>query len=80
MVKSTLQKFICQWPVSDQESGRVFVLTWMSSCADMNQGGADCTPLLRCTTDALDGSELQKLMISTQQANIGLNIEYAVKK
>ena len=52
----------------------------MTSYTDMNQGGADCTPLLRCTTDALDGLELKKLMISTQQANIGLNIEYAVKK
>ena len=45
----------------------------------MNQEGADCVPLLRCTTDALDGWELQKLIISTQHANIELNIEYAVK-
>ena len=49
--------------------------------ADMNQGGADCTPLLRCTTDALDGLALQKLIISgAMQANIRLNIEYAVKR
>ena len=46
----------------------------------MNQDGADCGPLLRCTTDALDEVELQKLLISTQQANIGLNIEYAVQQ
>ena len=46
----------------------------------MNQEGADCTPLLRSTADALDGKELQKLVISTQQANIVLNIEYAVKR
>ena len=46
----------------------------------MQQEGADCVPLLRCTADALDGLELQKLIISTQHANIKLNIEYAVKK
>ena len=46
----------------------------------MNQDGASCTLLLKCTTDALDIVELKKLIISTQQANIGLNIEYAVKR
>ena len=46
----------------------------------MNQEGADCGSLLRCTTDALNELELQKLIISTQQTNIVLNIEYAVKK
>ena len=45
----------------------------------MNQEGADCGPLLRCTTEALDDMELQKLVISTQQVNISLNIEYAVQ-
>ena len=48
--------------------------------ADMDQEGANCTLLLKCTTDALDGLELQKLITSTQQTNIGLNIEYAVKR
>ncbi|KIM58322.1 hypothetical protein SCLCIDRAFT_128390 [Scleroderma citrinum Foug A] len=47
--------------------------------ACMNQEGADCGPLLRCTTDALDDVELQKLVISALQTNIVLNIEYAVK-
>ena len=46
----------------------------------MNQEGADCTSLLRSISDALDEGELQKLVISTQQANIVLNIEYAVKR
>ena len=46
----------------------------------MNKEGADCVPLLRCTANALDEVELQKLVISAQQANIVLNIEYAVKK
>ena len=45
----------------------------------MNQEGADCTALLRSTSDALD-EELQKLVISAQLANIVLNIEYAVKR
>ena len=49
-------------------------------CSGMNQEGADCTSLLRCTTDTLDGAELQKLLICTQQANIVLNMEYAVKR
>ena len=46
----------------------------------MNQEGANCAALLKCTTDALDRLELQKLIISTQHANIELNIEYAVKR
>ena len=48
--------------------------------SELNQEGADCTSLLRCTTDALDEAELQKLLISAQQANIALNMEYAVKR
>ena len=46
----------------------------------MNKEGVNCALLLQCTTDALDRLELQKLIISTQQVNIGLNIEYAVKR
>ncbi|KAL4077837.1 hypothetical protein J3A83DRAFT_4087388 [Scleroderma citrinum] len=50
------------------------------SLASMNEDHADCNPLLRCTTNALDDEvELQKLVISTQQVNFVLNIEYAVK-
>ena len=45
----------------------------------MNQHDADCEVLMRCTTDSLDVLELQKLLVSTQQTNIDLNIEYAVK-
>ena len=48
--------------------------------AGMNKESADCTALLKCTVDALDEVELQKLVISAQQANIVLNIEYAVKR
>ena len=46
----------------------------------MNKESADCGPLLRCTTEALDKVELQKLVISTQQVNIALNIKYAVER
>ena len=46
----------------------------------MDQEGANCNLLIRCTTDALDGVELQKLIISTQQTNIALNIEYTVTR
>ncbi|KAL4075531.1 hypothetical protein J3A83DRAFT_4089383 [Scleroderma citrinum] len=49
------------------------------SLASMNEDHADCNALLRCTTNALDEEELQKLVISTQQVNVVLNIEYAVK-
>jgi len=47
--------------------------------AGMNEANADCDPLLRCTTNALDDIELQHLVISAQQVNFNLNIEYAIK-
>ena len=56
----------------------VFIL--MPLHAGMNQEGANCVPLLRCTTNALDGLELQKLILSGMQANLRVNIEYAVKR
>ena len=46
----------------------------------MNQESANCTPLLRCTTDALDKLALQMLIMSGMQANLRVNIEYAVKR
>jgi len=48
-------------------------------CAGMNKANADCDPLLRCTVNALDDIEVQQLLISAQQVNFNLNIEYAVK-
>jgi len=45
----------------------------------MHQGDADCGPLIRCTTNALDEVELQKLVVSAQQVNFDLNIEFAIK-
>ncbi|KAG6331332.1 hypothetical protein ID866_7758 [Astraeus odoratus] len=41
---------------------------------------ADCTSLMKCTANVLTDEGLQKLLISTQQANIMLNVEYAVRR
>ncbi|KIM56669.1 hypothetical protein SCLCIDRAFT_1220101 [Scleroderma citrinum Foug A] len=46
----------------------------------MNNEVADCDPLIRCTTNALDDIELQKLVVSAQQVNFQLNIEFGVKQ
>ncbi|KAL4065555.1 hypothetical protein V8B97DRAFT_2025708 [Scleroderma yunnanense] len=45
----------------------------------MNKDQADCNPLLRCTVDALDEKELQKLVMSTQRINFVLNIEFTIR-
>ncbi|KAG6332190.1 hypothetical protein ID866_6899 [Astraeus odoratus] len=42
--------------------------------------GDECTRLITCTADALDNNALQKLLISTQQNNLSLNIQYALQK
>ncbi|KAI6151508.1 hypothetical protein BKA82DRAFT_169421, partial [Pisolithus tinctorius] len=44
----------------------------------MDEEGGDCTPLLTCTANALTEEKLQELLISTQQNNLGLCIEYAI--
>ncbi|KIM55621.1 hypothetical protein SCLCIDRAFT_1221021, partial [Scleroderma citrinum Foug A] len=49
------------------------------SMSGMNKETADCEPLIRCTTNALDEVELQKLVVSAQQVNFNLNIEMAVR-
>ncbi|KAG6329852.1 hypothetical protein ID866_9238 [Astraeus odoratus] len=46
----------------------------------MHKEIADCTSLMKCTAGVLTNEGLQKLLISTQQANTALNIEYAVRK
>lgn len=46
----------------------------------MQDDGADCTDLIKCTTNALNEEGLQKLLISTQQSSLVLCIEYAVMK
>ncbi|KIM58528.1 hypothetical protein SCLCIDRAFT_127884, partial [Scleroderma citrinum Foug A] len=49
------------------------------SMSGMNKQDADCEPLIRCTIIALDEVELQKLVVSAQQVNFDLNIEWAVR-
>ena len=46
---------------------------------DMHENGADCGPLLEMTATALDEVALQLLLVSTQQTNLHLCIEWAVK-
>ncbi|KAG6334636.1 hypothetical protein ID866_4447 [Astraeus odoratus] len=50
--------------------------------ARMNEEGRgdQCTKLITSTADALDNHTLQKLLISTQQINLSLNIKYALEK
>ncbi|KIO03032.1 hypothetical protein M404DRAFT_146392, partial [Pisolithus tinctorius Marx 270] len=46
----------------------------------MHEEGADCTALLKCTTNALNEENLQMLLILTQQSNLALCIEFAVMR
>jgi hypothetical protein len=47
---------------------------------DMDKDGADCGPLLERTTEALDDTVLQKLLLSTQQTNLTLSIMYGLRR
>ncbi|KAI5999098.1 hypothetical protein EDD15DRAFT_2363124 [Pisolithus albus] len=48
------------------------------SLTGMQNDGADCTPLLTCTTNSLKEEGLQQLLISTQQSNLELCMEFAI--
>ncbi|KAI6141683.1 hypothetical protein BKA82DRAFT_744402 [Pisolithus tinctorius] len=48
--------------------------------ADMEQEGADCEELLKCTAAALTEEGLQGLLISSQQSNLALCMEFAIMK
>ncbi|KAI6155920.1 hypothetical protein BKA82DRAFT_998898 [Pisolithus tinctorius] len=50
------------------------------SLTGMDSEGADCTALLTCTANALSEEGLQQLLISTQQSNLGLCMEFAIMK
>ncbi|KAI5988205.1 GTP-binding protein, partial [Pisolithus albus] len=50
------------------------------SLTGMQQEGAECTPLLTCTANALKGEGLQQLLISTQQSNLELCMEFAIMR
>ena len=47
--------------------------------ADMHENNADSRSLLEMTATALDEVALQLLLVSTQQTNLHLCIEWAVK-
>ncbi|KAI5993050.1 hypothetical protein F5J12DRAFT_897100 [Pisolithus orientalis] len=46
----------------------------------MEQESADCEELLKCTANALTEEGLQGLLMSSQQSNLGLCIEFAIMK
>ncbi|KIO06232.1 hypothetical protein M404DRAFT_139225 [Pisolithus tinctorius Marx 270] len=46
----------------------------------MGQESADCEELLKCTANALTEEGLQGLLISSQQSNLGLCMEFAIMK
>ncbi|KAI6002588.1 hypothetical protein F5J12DRAFT_893997 [Pisolithus orientalis] len=46
----------------------------------MQGGGADCEELLKCTANALTEEGLQGLLISSQQSNLELCMEFAIMK
>ncbi|KIK13288.1 hypothetical protein PISMIDRAFT_646179 [Pisolithus microcarpus 441] len=48
--------------------------------AGMEQEGANCVPLVTCTANALKEEGLQQLLISTQQSNLELCMEFAIMK
>ncbi|KAG6330440.1 hypothetical protein ID866_8648 [Astraeus odoratus] len=48
--------------------------------AEMNKKKGDTTPLLQCTTNALDTQSLQMLLVITQARNMELIVEWAVKR
>ncbi|KAI6107153.1 hypothetical protein EV401DRAFT_1871985, partial [Pisolithus croceorrhizus] len=50
------------------------------SLTGMQQEGAECTPLLTCTANALKEEGLQQLLISTQQSNLELCMNFAIMK
>ncbi|KAI6143898.1 hypothetical protein BKA82DRAFT_4178705 [Pisolithus tinctorius] len=46
----------------------------------MEQDSAECEELLKCTANALTEEGLQGLLISSQQSNLGLCMEFAIMK
>ncbi|KAI6107422.1 hypothetical protein EV401DRAFT_442800 [Pisolithus croceorrhizus] len=50
------------------------------SLTEMQTEGAECAPLLTCTANALKEEGLQQLLISTQQSNLELCMEFAIIK
>ena len=85
-IESNLSR--CKYPPKTYLSLACKLLIWLGIImfrltkhlnAAMNQHGTDCEVLLRCTTNSLDAVELQRLLVSTQQISIDLNIEHAAR-
>jgi len=74
----TLPKAMYIWLVSSPLVSSEFHV--IACIVEMEKDDADCGPLLECTTGALGEEAMQMLLISTQQTNLALCIEYAVKK
>ena len=46
----------------------------------MHEEQADCTALVRCTAEALDDEMLETLLVSAQQVNLEICVNYAVRR
>ena len=46
----------------------------------MDKEQADCTALIRCTAEALDDEMLEILLVSAQQVNLEICVNYAVRR
>lgn len=46
----------------------------------MDQEQADCTALITCTAEGLDDEVLETLLISAQQVNLVICVNYAVRR
>ena len=46
----------------------------------MDKGQADCTALISITAEALDDEMLETLLVSAQQVNLQICVEYAVRR
>ena len=46
----------------------------------INKEEADCSALLNCTVEALDDEMLEILLVSAQQVNLKICVEYAIRR
>ena len=46
----------------------------------MNEEQADCSALIACTAEALDDEMLEALLISSQQVNLEICVQFAVRR
>ena len=46
----------------------------------MDEEQADCTALIRCTAEVLDNEMLEALLVSAQQVNLEICVNFAVRR